>query len=59
MGANGRRCICAHSVDICVEVSEVVVPHAPMQQGVGADNSRSLLRASESRSGARRLRSHQ
>jgi len=59
MGADGRRCICAHSVDICVEVSEVVVPHAPPRQRVGADNSRSLLRISGPRSGARRLRSHQ
>jgi hypothetical protein len=59
VGVNGHRCICAHSVDICVEVSEVVVPHAPMRQGVGAHNSRSLLRVSGSRSGAPRLRSHQ
>jgi hypothetical protein len=61
-GETGCRCICAHSVDICVE-REVAVPHVPARQGKGTDNSRSLLRVSASRSDARRLprrlRSHQ
>jgi hypothetical protein len=62
-GETGCRCVCAHSVDICVEVREVAVPHVPARQGKGTDNSRSLLRVSASRSDARRLprrlRSHQ
>ena len=62
-GENGCWCICAHSVDICVEVREVAVPDVPARQGKGTDNSRSLLRVSASRSDARRLprrlRSHQ
>ena len=62
-GETGCRCICAHSVDICVEVREVAVPNVPARQGKGTDNSRSLLRVSASRSDARRLprrlRSHQ
>jgi hypothetical protein len=59
----GCWCICAHSVDICVEAREVAVPDVPARQGKGTDNSRSLLRVSASRSDARRLprrlRSHQ
>jgi hypothetical protein len=62
-GETGCWCICAHSVDICVEVREVAVPNVPARQGKGTDNSRSLLRVSASRSDARRLprrlRSHQ
>jgi len=62
-GETGCWCICAHSVDICVEVREVAVPKVPARQGKGTDNSRSLLRVSASRSDARRLprrlRSHQ
>src|SRR6187455_3740437 len=51
--------ICAHSVDICVEVRKVAVPEVPARQGKGTDNSGSLLRVSGSRSDARRLRSQQ
>jgi hypothetical protein len=62
-GETGCWCICAHSVDICVEVGEVAVPNVPARQGKGTDNSRSLLRVSASRLDARRLprrlRSHQ
>jgi len=58
-GETGCWCICAHSVDICVEVREVAVPKVPARQGKGTDNSRSLLRVSGSRAGARRLRSQQ
>jgi hypothetical protein len=67
--ATSRTHICAHSVDIYVEASEVprkvVVPQVPTrQQREGADNSRSLLRVSghlgnPASSDARRLRSHQ
>jgi len=58
VGETGRCRICAHSVDICVEeASEVAVPDVPARQGKGTDNSRSLLRVSGSRAGARRLRS--
>jgi hypothetical protein len=59
VGKTGRCRICAHSVDICVEVSEVAVPDVPARRGESIDNSRSLLRVSGSRSGARRLRSQQ
>jgi hypothetical protein len=59
VGETGCRCICAHSVDICVEVGEVASPDVPARQGKGTDNSRSLLHVSGSRSDARRLRSHQ
>ena len=63
VGETGRWCICAHSVDICVEAREVASPDVPARQGKGTDNSRSLLRVSASRSDARRLprrlRSHQ
>jgi hypothetical protein len=51
--------ICAHSVDICVEVRKVAVPEVPAPLGRGTDNSGSLLRVSGSRSDARRLRSQQ
>jgi hypothetical protein len=51
--------ICAHSVDICVEAREVIIPRVPTRQREGADKSRSLLPISGSRSDARRLRSHQ
>jgi hypothetical protein len=33
------RCFCAHSVDICVEVSQVVVPQALTPYSESADNS--------------------
>jgi len=59
VGETGRWCICAHSVDICVEAREVASPDVPARQSKGTDNSRSLLRVSGSRSDARRLRSHQ
>ena len=59
VGETGWWRICAHSVDICVEVRKVAVPEVPAREGKGTDNSGSLLRVSGSRSDARRLRSQQ
>ena len=59
VSGSARRCIYAHSVDICVEAAEAVIPRAPSSQCEGADKSRFLLRVSGSRSDTRRLRSHQ
>jgi hypothetical protein len=39
----GRRCFCAHSVDICVEVRRVVVPQARTPYRESAYNSRSCF----------------
>jgi hypothetical protein len=54
VSVTGRRCFYAHSVDICVEVRQVVVPQARTPRRESADNSRFLLRASGSRTDARR-----
>jgi hypothetical protein len=54
VGVTGRRCFCAQSVDIYVDAREVVVPHARKPHGESADNIRFLLRASGSRTDARR-----
>ncbi len=59
VSGSARRCIYAHSVDICVEAAEAVIPRVPTSQCEGADKSRFLLRVSGSRSETRRLRSHQ
>ena len=59
VSGSARRRIYAHSVDICVEAAEAVIPRAPSSQCEGADKSRFLLRVSGSRSDTRRLRSHQ
>ena len=54
VGVTGRRCFYAQSVDICVEAGEVAAPHARTPHRESADNSRFLLRASGSRTDARR-----
>lgn len=54
VGVIARRCFYAQSVDICVEVTEVAVPHARTPHRESADNIRFLLRAFGSRTDARR-----
>jgi hypothetical protein len=36
----GRRCFCAHSVDICVEAGQVVIPQAWLPYRESAHNNR-------------------
>jgi hypothetical protein len=62
VSVTGDRCFCAHSVDICVEVSQVVVPQALTPYSESADDSdvraikhsEFLLRASGLSTDARR-----
>jgi hypothetical protein len=53
VGVTGRKCFCAHSVDIYVDVGHVVVPRARTLHRKGAQNNRFWLRASEVRPAAR------
>ena len=50
----GRRCFCAHTVDICVEAGQVVVPQARPPHRDSAHNSRYCFALAGSGRDARR-----
>jgi len=54
VSVTGDRCFCAHSVDICVEARQVVVPQARTPYRESADDSKFTLRASGLSTDARR-----
>ena len=53
VGVTDRKCFCAHSVDIYVDVSHVVVPRARTPHQERAQNNRFRPRPSEMRPAAR------